>query len=353
MRNQTFRSYFAYAILALAIASGCTKKKEEKNEVDPNAYLQVSDVQHKKFYFSRGAEDASSDNLIGAVPGFSQDFGVVEARVTESELQFIQVFVPNGRTATNQVIASYKITDHFDIQNDTNDFGEKTHKIVEDRKRPWDQRKYMRVDWATPTNNLSGFASSMVGVKGLEENTVLLETAKIEPGHISFLVETSVLGSRVTYRTHLTAAKPSDYKPIAYSLKDFEKFGYFYTQQNFEDMEKGLRDDGIKRFAETFNVCEASGAGSCATNKITWVLSKDFPEFYKDETKRAIAEWNKVFQEALGRTDTVVDLDTTVQADISDSRRNVINMFMHEVSFKGLLGVAQGIKDPETGEVIS
>ena len=387
MRNNTLRSHFrvvTFAVLALAMAVGCTKKKEEKNEVDPNAYLPKSVFfdggstagvstksrsNAKLFHLSRGVEEADSDNTVDATPGMSDDFGIVQARITEKELQFLLVFDPRGRAETSKIVASYPIKDHFDIVRDTNDFGEKTHKIVENRDKPWDQRAYMRVDWESPSNSLSNFAKTLGAEDVSEENTTLLETPNVnKEGYLNFLVETSIKSKqsmtftfpysiektaayRVVYRTHLMPVKSNHFESVPYTLADFQKFGFFFTQQNFEDPEKGLQEKDIHLYANIHNVCEKGHGGECEKNKITWVLSKDFPEFYKDEARKAVLSWNDVFKAALNREDDVVVLDESVEPVISDPRYNIIAYYPERTN-AGLLGVAQWVSDPRNGELV-
>ena len=162
MRNKPNFQLTSMLLVALAvIASAWTKSKELKNNVDPDAYVAKADFQGKVFHLSRGVEDADSDNSVGATPGMSDDFGLVKARITKDELQFVTYFDPNGRQPTNTIVASYKITKQFDIKRETNDYGDQTNKIVENTERPWDQREFMRVDWAAPTNSLSKYANSL------------------------------------------------------------------------------------------------------------------------------------------------------------------------------------------------
>lgn len=372
------------ALIALAGMAGCTKKKELKNTVSTNAYMNKADLENKIFHLVRGIEEANSENKVEATPGRSEDFGLVQARVTERELQLVSVYHPRGRPETMEIIASYPITDHFDIKRETNDYKEETHRIVEDRERPWNERQYMRVAWDNPSNSSSSFTSQLTygGALSLplsEENVVLREAPKVENGHISWLVETNVKnrdenftyvadgdyemdrGARVVYRTHLMPVKDSDFRPVEYSWKDFGRFGYFYTQQNFEDPERGFLDSDaglkghlktVKKYANVFNVCEKGQAGSCATNKITWVLTKGFPDKYLPEAREAVKEWNETFKKSLKRDDDVVVLDENTKVDISDPRHNVI-AYYEPKSAGGLLGVAQWVADPRTGEIVA
>ncbi|MES2963757.1 MAG: zinc-dependent metalloprotease [Bdellovibrionota bacterium] len=351
--STTFRLLLGGVLMVLA-ATACTKKKELRNDVDSNAYISKTDLVGKTFHLTRGIEEADETNEYYMVPGFSEDFGLVEARITEDELQFISVFNPNGKKETAPIVASYPIVSQFDIQRDKNDFGDQTNRIVEDRKKPWNERAYIRVDWSRPINSMARFLNR----GGSEENTVLLESATADKsGHITWKVETAVSNgyapsARVMYRTHLLPAKDSDFVPVSYSMKDFERFGYFFTEQIWDDKQLGKLDKNVTRYARVFNICEAGVGASCSTSKVTWVLSKGFPEMYKDVTRKAVGEWNEAFQAALGRTDTVIELDETREADISDPRQNVIAYYPERTSI-GLLGVAQSVNDPKTGRVIA
>ncbi len=225
------------AIVALGL-SACTKSKETKSMVSPDAYVSKSDFEGKTFSLVRGIEEADSNNVVGAIPGFSQDLGFVTVRITETELQLIEMFNPQNKLATQSIVASYAIKDHFDIQREENDFKETTHKIVENREKAWHLRQFMRVDFSRPTNEKSKLSSSTDDASAPTENVVQLSDLKKESdGHMSWLTEFSAAGgsfwwgvesnSRVVARTHLMPIKQSDFQRINYREKDFQKFGYF------------------------------------------------------------------------------------------------------------------------------
>ncbi len=366
----SFATLFATA-LAMSFTA-CTKTKETKSMVDPAAYVAKADYEGKTFSLVRGVEEADSNNIAGVIPGMSDDFGFVKVRITETEIQFIEVFNPYNKQSTQSVLASYAIKDHFDIQRDVNDFQESTHKIVEKKERPWAQREFMRVDWSNPNNEKSKLWQWNEGteVQTQLENIVLLSDPKNENGHISWLTEFSISGgshwwgtepgSRAVVRTHLMPVKASDFVPLNHRNLDFKRFGLFHTRQLFEDPERGLTDSGVQNntFAEVHNVCEAGrtdAAGkplSCSTNKIVWHLTKGFPEKYRASSRQAVKEWNETFKQALGRTDDVITLDESLEIDMIDPRRNAI-AFYSEKSPGGLLGVAQGVMNPQTGEKIA
>lgn len=359
------------AVFAVMALSACAKTKETKSMVSPDHYMAKSDFEGKMFSLVRGIEEADSNNAVGAIPGFSEDFGFVKVRITESEIQFLEVFNPMNKQETQSILASYAIKDHFDIQREENDFKETTHKIVENRERPWNQRKFMRVDWSQPTNALAKFNSFNGGIAPYE-NVVQLTDPKVESdGHISWLNEfsmnegalfwaTAAPGSRVVARTHLMPVKATDFEKLNYREKDFQRFGFFYTRQLLEDPEKGFLDSKLEdnTYALMHNVCEAGRTDkngkplSCSTNKIVWHLSKGFAEKYKDVTRKAVKEWNEVFKKSLGRSDDVVVLNEDLAVDVVDPRYNTLAYYGAK-SPGGLLGVAQWASNPMTGELIA
>ncbi len=371
LRNGTWtRSLVIFASVFALSLSACTKSKEERSMLNPDGYDRKADYEGKVFSMVRGIEESYSKNDVGAIPGMSEDFGFVKARITETEIQFIQIYNPANRAETQEIVASYPISTHVDIRREQNDFKETTHKVVENTERPWAQRDYMRVDWTRPTNKRSRLASFTDQPDVPTENVVLLERPKIEAnGHVSWLTEFSAEGasgwwgispsSRVVARVHLMPVKASDFERRNYRTEDFQRFGYFFTRQNIENPEKGLLDSELENhtFANIHNVCEAGRvdangkALSCSTNKITWHLTKNFPEKYLEVTRRAVVQWNDAFKTALNRKDDVVVLDETKPVDFVDPRYNTIAHY-GPASPGGLLGVAQWASNPETGELI-
>ena len=369
-RAQEFLACSTAILTLAAILSACTMHKPTMTTVGSDAYVTKSDIQGKTYHLVRGVEEADSDNNFGAIPGFAEDFGLVRADITETELRFLKAFDPSGRAETAQVVASYTIIKHFDIDRQKNDFNEDTNKLVEDdTTNTWDKRALMRVDWANPTNSLSDYKSTLDGYRVREKNPVMKEDPVIDQGHISFATEVNVEGksyrllqpfgefqtletARVTYRTHLLPVKDTDFKPVPYDLDDFKRFGFFVTQQDYLDPEKGHTDASQKIYAQVYNVCEPGTQGTCSTNQIKWVLTENFPEFYKPEARAAVLAWNQTFKDALGRKDDVVVLDESKQVSLSDPTANVIAYYDARAG-GGLLGVAQGVVDPRTGEKVS
>src|SRR5262249_14382069 len=72
-----------------------------------------------------------------------------------------------------QPLAAWKISSQFDIIRDYNSTtGEESNKIIESTERPWNEREYMRVDWA---QNL------VTDYVGLGVNFFFNDGASVEP----------------------------------------------------------------------------------------------------------------------------------------------------------------------------
>ena len=385
-----FRRKFVIGFAFLLSASACTNSQNLRSQIasvrssvglnggtngnsEPRAiqtaagfYSKKSDFEGKTFSLVRGIEEADSNNVAGVIPGMSDDFGFVSARITENEIQFLEVFNPFNKAATQAILASYEIKEHFDIRQAANG------QIIEEAGLPWSQLPYFRVDWSKPTNQKSKLWTwdDASAAPANIENIVQLTDPTVQSGHISWLTEFSIAstqgwwgtsaGSRVIMRTHLMPVLATDYQALNYRAADFKRFGMFFTQQRLEDPEHGLTDSGLENnsFANLHNVCEpgrkdaAGKALTCSTNKIVWHLTKNFPDKYREPSRQAVREWNEAFKSALGRVDDVVTLDETLDVDVIDPRYNTIALYASKAP-GGLLGVAQETANPMTGELIA
>lgn len=202
--------------VALLPLAACTKKQILDNKVGTNQYIskktfgtvdasQTHEAAFKgrEYYLVRGIEEADIRNAVRAFPGYQENYGKVRVKITESNLLFEVIaapgfggFLPNYATdaVKGKVIASFPITKHFDIIRDYNQYGELTNTTVEDERREWWQREYIRVDWSQPSAG-SFKTTSQIDLFGnlTEESVSLLEDAKVAPdGHVSFKTEVTM-----------------------------------------------------------------------------------------------------------------------------------------------------------------
>jgi len=375
------------SMMLMGLLVGCSKEKETK--LDPELlggqYIKKSSIvgdssTHGRRLYSlyRGIDEADSRNTIYAVPGFSYDFGVVTPVVTETALEFHAAVEFDNNQQSYTVVASFPILKHFDIVKQTNDYGELTNQVVQDTKRPWNEREYMQVDWTKP---IKGAVTNQLWSIGnlVESEGNLLKPYKVdENGRITFSTESlitedagqyfdemgNVAGGnyRVKTTTYMIPMKSSTFKAREYSDTQFGKYGLFRTFENYQDPERGPLDTTVKHYANLFNVC-APGGGDCSTNKIVYHLT-NFPEDdslatsgyitkqdYINLSQQAVNAWNVAFKKALGRNDDVVVLETA-EVPLSDPNYNEVAWYASNTE-SGLLGVSQTRVDNTTGETLA
>jgi hypothetical protein len=376
-----------FALFAFVL-SGCAKKKNDISDVDTTSYVMKSELTGcsagkesggcaKTYSAVKTLMNANEElDSLWVIPGFHADLGFVQFFVTENELQIRRVGEVNRDPAKASLVAAFPIVKHFDIKREDNSFNEQTNRIVEDTRRPWQERDYMRVDWGRNSVKSTSIPN-MFNTEITEEGAQVVSPLKIEKSKdgtnlLSFNVDAAITQKEFVYvedmalqvdlpgalRTQIKntfqEVKKSDYRSYEMSNADFNRFGYFRTYENFINPDKGFTISGRKTFANRFNVCEnnASTKGrSCATNKIVYVLNKDYPEEYRKAARDSVAAWNKAFQKALDRTDAIVVLDESVQPEIGDTRYSMIAGINEKVP-TGLLGVSQTSNNPNSGETL-
>lgn len=394
IRKLRLAALMAGALGVLCLAAGCSNKaggirgavdakhlvkpSDTRSLTEPSTYVAKSDFEGKTFYLVRGVEEADSRNPLGAVPGYYlggwSNMAIVRGRVTEDSLRFEAVSDSLNRDETAAVVASFPIHDHFDIKREGGDSNAQSGRWIEDRDQPVLKRSYMRVDFANPTNSWGRIAKALGADEVREEDVRLIENPTTDRGTISWLAETHlktdtdfkwialndtapVPAFKIVYRTYLMPVEARDFEKFEFTPEDSARFGYFTTQLNARDPDRGLRDSGIKTFVNKFNLCEKGRLENgkparCSTNKITWNLNQGFPEKYLAAARLAVAEWNETFKQALGRDDDVIVLDERTKVDRVDPRYNIIAHYGPDNS-EGPYGIAQAVKDPATGEIIS
>ena len=357
--------------LSLTFLGACAKKREEKND-NPNYASQYGEfttasIRGGEYTFTRTVEDADNRNAFYAIPGFHLDFGTVKVELTEQAVRLVAIGEADNSPEVSRVIAEFPVISYFDRVKQKNEYGEETNVIIEEQKRPWNQRDYVRVDFARPTDKPSQVVNMLWSVGAIGESSVtLIQAPRIEPdGTIYWSTDSNIIENQkyygfefpMSYRVKTGAflvplKKNNDFTPREYTDSDFSRYGYFRTTENFQDPEKGLLDSTVKHYANVFNVCEPGTGRSCSTNKIVYYLTDNFPKEYADLSEKAVKEWNNAFRAALGRGDDVVVLDRSRTVPISDTRHNVIAYYDAEIKM-GLLGVSQTRVDSRTGETLN
>jgi hypothetical protein len=200
-----------------------------------------------------------------------------------------------GPNDMEQVIAVWAIKSHFDVKREYNPgTGEQTNVISENTTdRPWDQREYMRVDWAIdgtslqpqgpPFDPITGFFN---GPQLIHNDSYVQETTMNDPNfkdrpimtddYIEFLQNKTYTPDYIaclTYypgvddggpwdcgpatvgvRNSFMAVKPSSYQPLEYPDT------YPITDKNGNNFD--ILPNGIPCTAQTFNLAGGQYSGS-------------------------------------------------------------------------------------------
>lgn len=176
------------ALVAVTLA-GCAEQQAPINRVQPNYYdksffvgQDFQGVQDDPEFYSQGTlidvgYGAGQDGLFTST--YAQPMSRVKWEVTEqrliARLAYERVKDTDGKgvsKATNDgiVVASYRITSHFDIARQYNpQTGEQMNVIDENvQDRPWFQRQFIRVDWSRneSTDNYDFDTLSQIGLYG-------------------------------------------------------------------------------------------------------------------------------------------------------------------------------------------
>ncbi len=332
--------------LVSSLATGCAEERAPINRVQPNALDKTFFVgaledptDDPEFYFRTTVVDVSagagSDGLFTASD--AQPTTRIRWEITEklliARLTYELVDHTDGkgarRTPDGQVVAAYAIDSHFDIVRDYNPAtGEESNVIVEnDKDRPWNQRKYMRVDWSKNliTDAYDLDTLSQLGMYGVKWDPVayyvndpndrdapqfdtqggyfdVTNRAYATPQIIHdeeygdfpacYLLSEYPLGdcnpSEVTLRQSFRKVVDTDYEPAVITGKQMDMFGYFTDDRYGYDRRYGVVDDMWRRFMSRWNIFEKSHAPQlvkCNTDATTPVGSSPHRDDDHDGTE--------------------------------------------------------------------
>jgi len=276
-----------------------------------------------------------------------------------------------NRIGQRSMILSFRIKKHYDIRYAYNQTTrEDLNVIVENTDRPWNEREYMEVDWsqslvsnlANPTQldtatgelvrepvavweNVEFFTHSRTPEGAIDTdnaNDVKIDTRKWNPladpeVHAVNIDLKEVISQHLTdwlqfyygpymppvtikTRHSLMKATPIDaqtYRPADYRDEKFRRFGFFRTEYDVWDPERGALEGNKQYLINRWDFTNGK--------KLYWYASPDFQEQINegDLELKAIAlsvvfEWNQVIREALGlpaKAPVVVDNIASVPAE--------------------------------------
>jgi len=319
-------SKFGLAAAALMVlATGC-QERPPRSFVQPNV-LKKSDLEGTWYYMQTITEAPVTATFTAA--GFNSGLMKIKFDIQEGTLFARRAYeqIENSEDAKlkdaggyyGQPLAAWPIQNQFDIIRDYNPTtGEETNRIIESTERPWNEREFMRVNWADntlTTENWNGlginfFIDNWARIQPAsywesdptKEDALHLERADetdgdefavgeanyldvtnkwiISPEQTTISFEENGQTSQVTwptcflgykiqdctsqvYKVRHSFAKVSpkhDYEPRKWDGLQMDLFGFFETGNSrlTYNRQYGVTNSGLKRYMERFNVWKKS-----------------------------------------------------------------------------------------------
>ena len=237
----------------------------------------------------------------------------------------------------NNILAAYRITSHFDIQRQYNSStGEQSNVISENTSdRPWNERKWMRVDWSQNVatdwgfiNDANGSHTSPVSYFVSETDTDNLDRPLITNEYIEIVGKWAVMPESIYYNsrygnipmcwlswsadcyeqtikvTTSFAKRTADremYIPRVWSDKKDKKFQIFRTSRPSYDEEYGKTWPNQRFYANIFNIWDNENLpiAERQVRPIVYYLSANYPR--EDDavmwaTRKTANDWNQMFR---------------------------------------------------------
>ena len=269
-------------------------------------------------------------------------------------------------TNDGQIVASYRITSHFDIRRSYNPTTGEEQNVVEENSsdRPWYSREYFRVDWSQNlTTDAYDFDTlSMMGIYGgityeplgytvLDPadpdaphfdaeagyfdvtNKAFAKPAVIDLSSLGWGIDkfpacmlpgefaggTQPVGNcnpvEITLRQSFRKVVDTDYEPFAVDGIRFQAYGIFTTDYRGYDRNHGMVDDKWFRFASRYNLWKRSHFYA-DPEKMTGALACDTRATTVDPTKDPAADANRDVDPKDGTADECAAAGPGSQCDV-------------------------------------
>jgi hypothetical protein len=306
----------------LAYASiGCAEERDPINRVQPNALPKAFFVgedlkdtgDDPEFYMRNTVVDvpygAGQDGLFTA--SYAQPVNRIKWEINEGFLVARQTYERfqnsdgAGSRVTNngQVVAMFKIESHFDIKRDYNpQTGEENNIIGENASdRPWQERKYIRVDWSRNmvTDGYQVDSLSQIGLFGgikfdplsyyvSDPSDVNAPVFEQESGYFDitskafatpqivdtpygsfpacfFFGQSPVTNcdpTELTLRLSFRKVTDNDFEPTEWDGNKMDAFGWFYQDRYGYERNYGVTDQQWHHLAAKYNIWARSHISS-------------------------------------------------------------------------------------------
>jgi hypothetical protein len=370
MMKNSSRSLVVWAVClaALFAVTGCAEDVGDIDRTQPNKVLK-SDLEGEWYYQRTVVDMPGSDGF--TFVGMMDNSGLsrIEWDVQEDYLyarrqteliiggdQKDEQEADPDEEYEGEVIASYRIKKHFDIQREYNSqTGEQSNVLVENSTdRPWFERDYIRVDWSQNlvTNYDMNFETKSVEpvpyfVQEDDGDGVPNSHAPVfdygprgeqdEDGPLNYFDITNKLfasagtayipgygtvpscwlrgsefeecgAGEYTIRNSFMKIDPDhEYVPMDYTGQKSSIFGYFDTTRYEYDNQEGIREQDKTRRINRFNLWKKwyDSEGNIlpvedrVLDPIVYHVNRDFPDDLKPVAIKVGEQWNRAFEKAV------------------------------------------------------
>ncbi len=369
-------------ILMLMVSLGCTKPRDldtsirAANRSEDNKFIAKSLIDPDAKYLYLPSSLNSTRTTGATFPMYMGEAKIVKLQMTEKSLKVIEIDPEDqfsGNPVNNKPVLTIPLT-HVDYRCAPDADGKCTHKEEEDAGKPWDKRRYAKInsaELAVQEINFLPVVLANLFATCHEEIDSAFDNINIDEDSINIGIEKtyksrlglSEAGSRcnveikgglsdLTFRVlyqyslvKLDKLTSPNYKPVTYSPKEKSTFGFFDTETLKLDRDNNANETGKKVFLNRWNPAKKS---------VVYHLSPNFnkPEYaaIKAETFRAVANINHSLKAA--GADMQIDLQGALpDMNPGDLRVNSIVMVEEPVNY-GILGYGPTAANPLTGEIV-
>ena len=309
-----FARVLAVCSLTAILVAGCAKERPPRSYVQPNIIAKADLT--GEWYYVPTVIDINLGHSVTFVGEAGWSVSIIKWDIQENVLYARLAYdridhtssVYNDPNFKGEVVGAWAIQKQFDIIRDYNSTtGEETNTIRESTERPWYEREFIRVNWAE--NMVSNWEGLMWqrAVTTDPINYVITDPdhphsprlERNEEGEAEFInivnkalvtpemreISYDFMGLReipdcffygtlsactsteVTVRHAFWRKDPDhEYEKLEYTQKDMDDYGFFTTQRLYYDDDYGVTVQGMRWYANRFNLWKQS-FNKCTTEQ--------------------------------------------------------------------------------------
>lgn len=346
-------------IIGASFFIGCAKKRPVKEVLPEVQRLEKNFFTDGEFYYKVTVVGASADTGITHLGDSSATSASAKFEFSENNLTLyaIDPRYKDDHSLAEPVLV-FPLEKHVDVKREKNADDEETHREIEtERERPWNERKYAKINFANLKvipfdflqfkiyenfNCISEKSSDLLDLNQDEEslNLVVQKTFRKEICLAEDIKESEgkpfTLSLKVSF---LKKKENKNFKPTLYTERLREYVGLFSTKIKSHNK---YNESEEKRYAMHWD----------PNKKMKYILSPNFPKKYQFLVKKAIAQWNEVLKDPKVAGNPLIELKVNQGEDLGNLKHNFI-VWIEDPIMEGPLGLGPSYADGLTGEMIN